>query len=611
MDRLQAYQRAISFHEQGRLWEAGQLYKIVVEADRSHFDALLRLGIVRIQQGKFGEAGRLLRRAVKVNRKSADAHHSLGCALTGLGRGEDAVRHYEASLALRPEFPEAHNNLGHQLVVLDRYEEAIAQFEKALALRPQYAEARNNLGNTLHLLGHSKEAIEHCRKALAVRPDYAEAHFNIGTTLTSLGRNEEAISHYQKAIGIRSDYVEAYNSLGNAFRPIQRYDEAIAHYEKAISIRPAYIDARVNLGVALWELGRQGEAVAHLEKALSVNPNYVETLKSREDALIVLYALTQLPEIALTIDPSVQVEKLVQRGGRNQADFENLVGFVRATVLDRANHHADAWQQLVSTNRAHFVARRGELLETSARAAANRERLRNNTDSLITSRMEDERAISLFILGPSQSGKTTMERLVSTLDGVKCGYEHDIVEYAARRVCETTGHDMTIRLEDLPQALYPLCRKIYMEELARRVGSTRIFTSTHPIRIHHADLLASMLPNVRFLCIKREVEDNILRIYMKKYSAGNIYAYDLKAARDHVVWYHQMIDLLAERLPEIVRVVQYEDMIADAAAVLTVAADLCSVPTPKKPLPFLGDDAGCAGPYRQLMAAELRCPDGG
>src|SRR6266849_850210 len=75
IDPLQAFQRAVSFHAQGRLWEAEQLYAIVLQADRSHFDALLRLGIVRLQQGRFDQAARLLRRSIKVDSNSADAHH--------------------------------------------------------------------------------------------------------------------------------------------------------------------------------------------------------------------------------------------------------------------------------------------------------------------------------------------------------------------------------------------------------------------------------------------------------------------------------------------------------------------------------------------------------
>src|SRR5205823_12296385 len=77
IDTVQALERAVLFHGQGRLLEAEQLYAVVLKANNGHFDALLRLGIIRLQQGRFEDAARLLRRSLKIDRNSADAHHSL------------------------------------------------------------------------------------------------------------------------------------------------------------------------------------------------------------------------------------------------------------------------------------------------------------------------------------------------------------------------------------------------------------------------------------------------------------------------------------------------------------------------------------------------------
>jgi tetratricopeptide (TPR) repeat protein len=602
---VQAFHQAIALQQDGRLWEAEQLFAIVLKADDRHFGALHRLGLIRLQQSKLDEAARLFRRAVKANKDSADARHYLGFALTGLGRAEEAIRHYQKALSLEPGVPEIHNNFGYALQVLGRLDEAISQYEKALSIRPTYSEARNNLGNALHLLDRSEEAIAHYRKALEIRPHYAEAYFNIGTSLRALGRNDEAILQYEKAIAIRPNYAEAHNSLGNALDAAHRHEDAIAQYEKAIAIRPAYADAHVNLGMTLWGLGRQEEAIPHYEKVLAISPNYVETLKYRDDALTVLLALTHLPEPILTIDALAQIENLVRKGGPQQADFESLAGFIRAKVLDKANRHAEAWQQFVSANRTLFLANQADFIQMRAREAANLERLRNSAPLAMPDAIEEGHPISLFILGPSRSGKTTMEKLVSALEGVKRGYEDGIVEDTVRRAGEAAGLPSTIWIEDLPRTLHSLCRNLYTKELARRMGSARIFTNTYPIRIHNADLIADIFPNARFLCIKRDVEDNVLRIYMRKYRVGNIYGYDLKATRDHVVWYHDMMDLLAQKLPALVRVIRYEDMVADPAAALRTAADLCSLPMDDRPLPALGDDRNAAAPYRQFITAEL------
>lgn len=303
---MPAFRQAALLHEQGRLWEAEQLYRGVLRADGRHSAALCRLGVIRLQQGRFEEAAALLRRALKVDKTSADAHQALAFALTGLERLEEAVRHYERALALRPGFAEAHNNLGHALQRLGRLEGAMAQYEQALAASPTYAEARNNLGNALHLLGRHDEAIAHYERAIALKPDYAEAHWNIGNALRALGRPDDAIARYEQALAIRPDYAEAYNAIGNALLMLARPEDAIIHYKKALAARARYPDAYINLGDALQSLDREVEAIAEYDKALAIRPDDPEALSKRGDALAELErydeALRSFKQ-ALVIDP--------------------------------------------------------------------------------------------------------------------------------------------------------------------------------------------------------------------------------------------------------------------------------------------------------------------
>jgi hypothetical protein len=162
--------------------------------------------------------------------------------------------------------------------------------------------------------------------------------------------------------------------------------------------------------------------------------------------------------------------------------------------------------------------------------------------------------------------------------------------------------------EELPPTLYSRCCDLYIRELAERAGSARVFTTTNPGLIHDADLVATALPNVRFLFVKRNLEDNLLRIYQRRYKAANFYSYDLRAARDHILWYHEMMDRLTERFPKLVRVISYEDMVADPAAAVRVAAELCGLPVCKGAFPPVGHDCGCAAPYWRFMSAELARP---
>jgi hypothetical protein len=195
--------------------------------------------------------------------------------------------------------------------------------------------------------------------------------------------------------------------------------------------------------------------------------------------------------------------------------------------------------------------------------------------------------------------------LVATLPGVKRGYENPIIENVVRRTFQTASLPGGGTVATLPPELYMLCGEIYFQELARRVGSATVFTNTVAGRITDAAILASVIPNVRFIFLKRELDDNLLRVYMRQYTKGNAYAYDLKTARDYILWYREMIDLMADKFPNIVRVIAYADMVADPAAARATAAQLCGLPASDAPLPEIGGDIGCSVLYRQSIAATL------
>ena len=71
-------------HSQGRLSEAEQRYQIVLAADGRNFDALYRLGLIRLQQARFGTAADLFRhrfavRLVAVSDPYLGARHGECC----------------------------------------------------------------------------------------------------------------------------------------------------------------------------------------------------------------------------------------------------------------------------------------------------------------------------------------------------------------------------------------------------------------------------------------------------------------------------------------------------------------------------------------------------
>src|SRR5687768_6947899 len=56
---VEAFQRAVGFHQQGCFQEAGLFYELVLKTEPRHFDALYHLGSIRLQQNRFNDAADL------------------------------------------------------------------------------------------------------------------------------------------------------------------------------------------------------------------------------------------------------------------------------------------------------------------------------------------------------------------------------------------------------------------------------------------------------------------------------------------------------------------------------------------------------------------------
>jgi tetratricopeptide (TPR) repeat protein len=433
-------------------------------------------------------------------------------------------------------------------------------------------------------------------EAAMLNPRSWMTHVALAGVYLRLDAKEMAAHTLEQARVMKPNEPAILVTLGEIYSEEREYELARDTFRQALEIEPSMIEAAMGLTYACSALGEHAEAADALEGLL------MRDVRS----LGVLTALIGLPASFIRRDVLAELDKVVRRSHEDKTEFETGAAFVRAAALEIVGRHAEAWELAVAANRRILPRITDELARHVRERQAQLQWLRENSFSAASYRGDEKQPISLFILGPSRSGKTTIEGLVARLNGVVRGYESPSVENAISRAYQSAGLLTAWTLDHLPTQFYPSCREIYGEELARRAGSAKVFTNTHPVYIHDAARLATILPNVRFIFVKRNLEDITLRIYIRKYDRGNAYSYDLRAAREHVVWYYQMMDELAEKLPNIVRVIRYEDMVADPTTALRTAAELCGLPMSDKPLLEIGDDRECAAPYREFIAAELK-----
>jgi len=587
---IEAFQQAASFQQQGRLWEAEQLYEIVIKADNSHFGAVYRLGLIRLHQGRFADAINLFRRAIKIDKDSADVQLHFGVALTGLQRLEDAIPRYEKALALNPNLAEAHNNLGYTLQLLGRNEAAVAHYENALAINPAYAEARNNLGNALQMLDRSEEAIPQYEKALAIRPTYAEAYNNLGNVLGTLRRHEEAITNYEKALAIMPKYAEAHHSFGNALGALGRYEEALAHYEEALAIDPNNVEIHGLLGNLLFMLGRTEEAIAHCETALAIKPDHVGALNSLgialravgklEDAIHAFERVIALapkrasaylnlansrrftaedPHFAGMQELAQEMESL---GIEAQTSLHFALGKVFSDVGDqkRSFRHLLQGNSLKRQQITYDEAKRLERFER-IQAVFSQELMRDKAG------LGDPSSIPVFIIGMPRSGTTLVEQILASHPKV---FGADELREIGNLSASIGGPNESEFPEAVPAMSGDQLRQVgesYLQAIQRLAPEAERITDKMPANFLQAGLIHLVLPNARIIHTGRDPRDTAFSCFSILFAMGQEFTYDLTELGRYVRAYQRLMEHWRNVLPQGVMLeVQYEELVGNLEA---------------------------------------------
>lgn len=328
--------------------------------------------------------------------------------------------------------------------------------------------------------------------------------------------------------------------------------------------------------------------------------------KLRPDVISVPYMMMQLPEVMLGsgIDLNSAISKTRKAKGETQSEFDNKKAYVVAAVLDRQEKYEEAWKVLLA---AKAKSQNDAEVLWAAEAQQNRKALEvaSALNGSQLPRYRDRKTTDglapLFILGPSRSGKTTLEKLIGSHDDVSRGYESEVVKFAVQRASQMAGLTNISDLLQLPKNLYASFANEFRQRLAEAADNHKLVTVTTPGLISSVGLLAQNLPEVRFVFVKRNRDDTALRIFMKSYRSGNNYSQNLNNTYSYIDWYDRMIGVWSEKLRQRAIIVEYETMVAEPSSLHNSITALCGLPSGSLELPDIGSDIGASDAYKDLM----------
>jgi tetratricopeptide (TPR) repeat protein len=226
---------AAEHHQAGRLQEAEQLCRQVLQKDPAHVDALRLLGLIAASSGDLDDAEHLLRQALASAPDHAPALFELGRVLKELERPDDAIDVYRQLLVLQPEDPRVHFHLASALAPAARNEEAAEAYRRCLALAPKHTGAWLGLGHMLKTVGRQGEGIAAYRRCVELEPDFGEAYYSLANLKTyrfSSAEIEQMQRQIQSDKPNDTSRVNFLFALGKAFEDAGDYEQAWRYYEE-------------------------------------------------------------------------------------------------------------------------------------------------------------------------------------------------------------------------------------------------------------------------------------------------------------------------------------------------------------------------------------------
>ena len=476
------------------------------------------------------------------------------------------------------------NIQGAVLQGLGQIDRSIDAYKKAIAIKPDDADAYYNIGVTLQDQGKLEEAIEAYNNALAIKPDDADAYYNMGVTLKDQGKLEEAIEAYNKTLAIKPDFAEAYNNMGNALRDQGKLEEAIKAYNKTLAIKPDFAEAYNNMGNALRDQGKLEEAIKAYNKTLAIKPDFAEAARN----------LVKLPLGSIGKKTISELDKNLSSVRTKIYDQSQRL-FFEANLLSHKGKYDDAFKVFVDAN--HIAASQEfvspvKSLEEKYDSAGKRIR----SWSLNPQSQGGNSIKQLFLLGPSRSGKSTLEKLLISSPNV-CPMFESINLNAINETEIQQGQTKQLNLADI----------FYKDEESLLSAGHNVVTSTSPESIFHIDRLIDRFTNSYYILVKRDRADIASEIFVTEYDKGNSYSYDNISIMNYLDTYEAIWEEIKHKASQRTLEISFEEILTKPQEMVEKISQLTAVnfQVDNKPSHSIKN---LISPFREHYALEFKTP---
>ena len=248
-------QEAVQLHLAGRLIEAEQHYRTILERDRQNAAVWFDLGMLYHLAENDAAALEALQQSLTLQPENALAQHISGLVLERMERHSEAIAAYQQALTLDATYADTLYRLGNLLLQTHDCSQAEAIFRRVIAIEPNEFSGHFGLGETLMAQQKAEAAIAAYRQALLLKQRDPNILRKIGEAYTAVGdlanaynffahaanrdgNPEAAIEAFQAAFALAGGTVHDYLTLGDCYRLCGQLDAAINCLQAAAKLEP-------------------------------------------------------------------------------------------------------------------------------------------------------------------------------------------------------------------------------------------------------------------------------------------------------------------------------------------------------------------------------------
>jgi tetratricopeptide (TPR) repeat protein len=412
---------------------------------------------------------------------------------------------------------------------LDRAKGLLEQFPYSIL-------SHNICGAVYAAFNQYDAALDSYKHALKIKPDYTEAHSNMGVSLKEKGELDAALDSYKQALKIKPDYAEAHSNMGVSLKEKGDLDAALDSYKQALKIKPDYAEAHSNMGVSLKEKGDLDAAIDSYKQALKIKPDYAEAASN----------LLKAPHGCLSEQQLDFVGRFLRE---NSGVIEHLskLRFMEANFLAHKKYFGPAFDKFIGANFLKLSEVREQVQNSSTKIHEHYVRISNWIPH--TAKSPKEQIKKIFILGPSRSGKSSLEHILTHNQKAMANYEAININYL-NELLINKKFNINANFENT----------FFKKEEDLLDLSYEAIISTNPSSLFYLDQICETIPGSYFIFVERNELDIASEIFTRDYNEKNFYSYDPADIKQYLKTYELIKDAFLSKIQNHTLRISYEEM---------------------------------------------------